>query len=49
MQFDATYQYMIVLGLIVAGAAIILKGGKWWGMLPIAGGVYWLLQMLQGA
>ncbi len=38
---------MAIGALIIVGAALLLKGGKWWGLAPIAGGVYWLLQLLQ--
>jgi hypothetical protein len=48
MQIDPAYQYMAIAGLIIAGAAIFLKAGKWWGALPIAAAVYWLFQMLKG-
>ena len=45
---DPMYQYMAVAGLVVVGVALFLKGGKWWGLAPIAGAVYWLLHLLQG-
>ena len=44
---DKIYEFLGALVLIVAGTAIWLKAGQWWGMILIGGGLYYGYTLVQ--